>query len=67
MMRDFPDHPVIAAMERDGQLPDPPGWVRHCRACGAAIYPGEKYYLVDCKAFCEDHGAQALEEVTEHA
>lgn len=66
-MPDFPDHPVIAAIEANGCLPDRPGWVCRCRACDGPIYPGEKYYIVNDKAFCEDHGEQALEEVTEYA
>lgn len=67
MIHRFPDHPVIAAMERDGCLPDRPGYVRRCHACAGAIYPGEKYYLLGDKAFCTDHGDEALSEVTEYA
>ena len=66
-MSAIPDHPVIRAMERDGQLPDTPGWVCRCSACQGAIYPGEKIYRVNDKVFCDDHGEQALEEVSDRA
>jgi hypothetical protein len=64
---DVPEHPAVLAMERDGCLPERRGAEHHCQACGGGIFPGEKFYLVNDRAFCEDHWEEALEEAKEYA
>lgn len=61
-MNDFPDHPVITAMERDGQLPDHAEI--HCYDCGAPIYDGDWYYRVDGFCYCEGCERTALRHIT---
>lgn len=48
----FPDHPVIAALERDGQLPPPRGSKYVCDRCCAPIYEGDTYYELEGNIYC---------------
>lgn len=62
----FPDHPVVAAMERDGKL-SRNGAFCECGSCGADICAGEKFYYVDGEAYCIGCQDEALRNYTHTA
>ena len=62
-MRDFPDHPIIRSMERDGQLTRR-GAMYSCQSCGCDICFGEQFYRIDGEVFCYGCDSAALRPYT---
>ena len=53
-MNNFPDHPVVSAMEKAGQLPPPTSCKYVCDRCCAAIYEGDTYYEIEGYIYCAE-------------